>query len=332
MATKPKDIWTRTSTSSTQIVLFGMLLVAFISHARADDIPFDTNVPDASSNTGSTAAPTEAAPAPEAPASGNPAAANPPPATSGGAAQSAPPPAATEDLSNLDKEMPPPAPSPTPAAAATGLPTLRRVKAPAELSGLGNLAPFNDIAVISRRFLPKTNRFELTPNVGLVLNDVFFTDIVLGGRLGYYFTENYGIEAIGTAISTSPKGVTNELQNQRFVNTAALAVPTAYYGLDFKWAPIYGKLGWLNKSIVPFDFYFSGGGGITGTNQNTSPPTIHLGTGQIFALKKWMALRWDLSWYAYNSTSTVVGGSSGTFTNLHLTLGMSFFFPEAVYR
>ncbi len=206
----------------------------------------------------------------------------------------------------------------------------------ADLAGLGSLAPFSDIAVISKRFLPKTNRFEFFVNGGVILNDAFFSDFVYGGRLGYYFTEKYGLEAIGTFISSSSKTVTTELQNERNVATQALATPTAYYGGDFKWVPVYGKIGWMNKSIIPFDFYFSVGGGITTTNQNTSPPTAHIGAGQMFALNKSMAVRLDVSWYGYQSTTKVgatgATGATGTYSNLHATLGMCFFFPGAEYR
>ncbi len=203
---------------------------------------------------------------------------------------------------------------------------------PAELSGLGNLAPFSDIAVISRRFLPKTKRFEIFPNLGMVLNDAFFNDVIYGGRLAYYFSEHYAFEATGLVISTSTKAVTDELQNIRNIATASLATPRSYAGLDFKWVPIYGKIGWMNKRIVPFDLYLSGGGGVTTTNQSTTPATIHLGVGQIFAISKWMAGRWDISWYAYNSSTTVTNRGTGTYSNLHATFGLSFFFPPAEYR
>jgi outer membrane beta-barrel protein len=92
-------------------------------------------------------------------------------------------------------------------------------------------------------------------------------------------------------------------------------------------------MGWLNKSIIPFDIYFTIGGGITNTNQNTNPGTAHVGFGQMFALNKWAAVRLDLSWYGYQSTSQVSGtNSSGTYSNIYATLGASFFFPEAEYR
>jgi outer membrane beta-barrel protein len=140
------------------------------------------------------------------------------------------------------------------------------------------------------------------------------------------------VEATALWLSTKQKAVVDDLQSDRLITTAALVTPKSYYGLDIKWSPIYGKIGWMNRKIVPFDFYFSVGGGLTSTNQSTNPPTLHLGGGQIFAISKSMAARWDISWYAYKSDTSVTGQVGGTYTNLHATIGMSFFFPEADYR
>jgi outer membrane beta-barrel protein len=227
------------------------------------------------------------------------------------------------------------APVPNPATT-TGV--NKKQQSPAELSGLGKLSPFDDIAVISKRYLPKTKRLEFFPNFGLVLNDSFFSDVVLGGRLSYYFSEQYGLEANALSVNSSNKQVTNELLT-RGIGTQSLASPTSFYGLDFKWVPVYGKFGWMNKSIIPFDLYFVAGGGVTGTNQSTNPPTFHFGGGQIFAIQKWLAFRWDVSWYAYQTTTTVsktaanLGTSSTSlYNNIHGTIGLSFFFPGAGYR
>jgi outer membrane beta-barrel protein len=202
---------------------------------------------------------------------------------------------------------------------------------PKELSDLGRLAPFSDVAVIQKRYLPKTNRFEFYPAIGNVLNDVFFLNPILSGRLSFSFTEKYAVEAVAFGSSKAERDVVRDLRS-RGVLTEGFVFPQSYYGLDFKWSPIYGKMGFFNNSIIPFDQYFLIGGGVTNTNQKTSPTTFHLGTGQIYALSKWMAARWDVSCYWYSSKSTVGTGGEGNYMNIHLTLGLSFFFPGATYR
>jgi outer membrane beta-barrel protein len=199
-----------------------------------------------------------------------------------------------------------------------------------DLSGLGRLSQFEDIAVIQRRYLPKTGRFEFYPNLGFIINDAFFTNTVASGRLGFYFSESYSLELQALILGTQERKITKDLNDNRGVTTRSLVTPQSYYGLDFKWSPVYGKMGSFNSSIVPFDLYFSGGGGMTKTNQGENVFTTHVGTGQIYALAKWAAFRWDLSWYFYSAKATT--GSSGTFTNIYAMVGLSFFFPGAKYR
>ena len=201
-----------------------------------------------------------------------------------------------------------------------------------DITDLGKLEPLKDIAVIQKRYLPKTGRFEFYLGASDVMNDVFFANYGLSARLSYYFQERYGIEFVSLFLTNNPRQVVSDLSDHG-VATKTFVAPKSFYGLDFKWSPIYGKMTWRNKRITPFDMYFSAGGGITGTNQKGSAPTLHLATGQVFAITKGMAFRWDLSWNFFNTTSTVSGSqTSSLYNNLLATLGVSFFFPEATYR
>lgn len=204
-----------------------------------------------------------------------------------------------------------------------------------DLSDLVKLAPFKDVAVIQKRFLPKTQRFELFAGPSIILNDPFFLGYGVSVRAAYYFKEKYGMEFVGLLLTQSERDVIGGLRT-RGVTTNTIVSPKNYVGLDFKWVPIYGKMTLRNKSITPFDMYFSFGGGMTGTNQSYSEPTIHLGSGQSFALSKSTAFRWDFSWdfFSGRSKTGVTGAATNTsiYNNLYVTLGMSFFFPEATYR
>ncbi len=202
-----------------------------------------------------------------------------------------------------------------------------------DVADLATLSEFKDVAVIQKRFLPKTKRFEAYGGMNGILNDKFFSSFGLSARIGYSFSERYGIELVSFLLTTTERQVTSDLRDRRGVTTTNFVTPKSYYGLDFKWTPVYGKMTWLNKRITPFDLYFSGGMGMTNTNQGRSEPTFHLGTGQIFAITKSSAFRWDFSWNFYSATSGVTGATqSGNYNNLLITLGASFFFPEATYR
>lgn len=207
------------------------------------------------------------------------------------------------------------------------------------ITDLNKLSPFREISVIQKKYLPKTERFQLFGAFGTTTNSPWFLNLGLKLNMGYYFTESFGVELSGVFLSNSERDVAkeirsnNNLQPEKFVNTKS------YVGLDFVWAPIYGKITMLNERIIPFDMYFSAGFGNSSTNsQEGSVPTLHIGTGQIFAISKAIAFRWDYSWTMFQATP-IADSSLGaaqlqknSYNDLILTAGFSFFFPEAKYR
>lgn len=215
----------------------------------------------------------------------------------------------------------------------------KRKRKPKELhaiSDLATLAPFEDVAVIQKKFFPKTKRFELFAGASAQMNDAFFLNAGGIARLSYYFTEKWGLELSGLFLANGDRKVTQDLDEQGIV-TSSIVRPKSYYGLDIKWAPIYGKMAFFDKKIVPFDLYFTLGAGLTQVEQSgrtNSETTLHLGTGQNFAINRWIAFRWDFSWNFFKPEvdSSQASNASGTFNNLFITLGFSFFFPSAEGR
>lgn len=205
------------------------------------------------------------------------------------------------------------------------------------LAELVSLAPFEDIAVIQRKFLPKTNRFEFGASGMFGLNNAFFSNFGLSLRLSYYFTEKVGVELNYLHFASSARDVTDNLRSNQDINTKSIVTPDSFYGAAFKWVPIYGKMAFLNEIVVPFDTYFAPGFGMSQIKDGDSVPTLFLGTGQMFAISKRMAFRWDFVWNIYtadvatgdkNSTDT----SSKVQNDLFISAGVSFYFPEAKYR
>lgn len=202
------------------------------------------------------------------------------------------------------------------------------------LSDLAKLAPFSDVAVIEKRFLPKTNRFEVSAGGFTNLNNPFFQVYGLDLSAAYYLTEKYAVEGIADIETSAAREVTNDLSSHRNIQTTNLVTSKGFYGAAFKWNPIYGKITWLNKSIVPFDLNFSAGGGMTQTTDGQSVPTLHLGTSQVFAYTKSMAFRWEFTWNMYQANATDQNGNQAKITqsDIYLGIGVSFYFPEATYR
>jgi len=206
---------------------------------------------------------------------------------------------------------------------------------PQTLTDLGKLAPFNDVSVLQKRFMPKTDRMQVGLGFNAIMNDPWFNGLGADLTFAYHFSENWGLEANARFLSNSEKDSVKDLKANNNVDTASIVTTKGFYGLDVFWSPIYGKMSLYNKRIVPFDMYFTGGLGQSSLDGATasSAVTYHVGTGQIFALNKTWGFRWDLSYNFFSASTQQQGYTSATqFNNLILTVGGSFFFPEAKYR
>lgn len=203
-------------------------------------------------------------------------------------------------------------------------------------SGLGRLAPFSEVSVLQRRFQPKSGRFQFFAGLSNIVNDPWFMGIGADLKFGYHFTEAWSVELDALGLSSSERQTIKDLFVEHGVQASSIITTKGYYGVHLNWTPIYGKMGMFDDRIIPFDMYFSAGGGSTQVENGTGGTTLHLGTGQIFAISKGMGFRWDFTWNAFTATpNTAPGGvpqSAQSFNNLMLTLGLSFFFPEVSYR
>jgi len=199
-----------------------------------------------------------------------------------------------------------------------------------DFSGLTKLQPFSEISVIQKRFLPKTKRFQFTGAFTTITNNPWFLTAGVSLKAAYYLTEAWGIEGTYTTMTSSQRQSAQELHDNNAVSADSFGFPKNYIGADAKYTPFYGKMTWMNKKIVPFEHYFTVGAGNTSVSTGGSGFTLHFGTGQNFALSKRFSVNWDFSSMNYSAKST--DGTTQSFSDLLLTVGMSFFYPEATYR
>ncbi|MFN3697535.1 MAG: outer membrane beta-barrel domain-containing protein [Pseudobdellovibrio sp.] len=219
----------------------------------------------------------------------------------------------------------------------SGADNSNRVQEVKDLKDLNKLAPFREVSVIQKKFLPKTERFQLFVGASAMTNTPWYNNF--GGKLNlsYNFTESLGIELQSTFLTSSESKSVKEIRDNNLLNAEQFVYTKSYYGVDLVWSPIYGKMTSLDRKIIPFDMYFSIGGGTSVTNsKEKNNSTLHIGTGQIFALSKSMAFRWDYSFNTFaatpQSTASNSNPSQGGYNDLIFTAGVSFFFPEAGYR
>ena len=207
-----------------------------------------------------------------------------------------------------------------------------------KVDDLNRLEAFSDISVIQKKYLPKTERFQLYAAGGLTTNSPWFLNLGAKLNFGYYFTESFGVELTGMFLTNSELNAAKDIKANHSLEPDKFVRTKSHVGLNLVWSPIYGKMTSNDNEITPFDMYFSIGAGSSNTNSvEKNVTTFQLGTGQIFAINKSTAFRWDYSWNFYQATpvpdaSSTTAPSKGSYNDLVLTAGISFFFPEVSYR
>lgn len=199
-----------------------------------------------------------------------------------------------------------------------------------EFKDLGRLAPFKEVSVIQKRFLPKTGRFQFFAGASLITNQPWFFQGGLNLRLGYNFLETLGLELSYSMMSNSERQVAKEAFDEHGIKADVIAYAKNFSGALLQWSPVYGKMSWFNSRIIPFDLYFNIGAGSVDVSSGSSASAFQAGTGQVFAISKAMAFRWDFSLLTYEVNSQLEKNSRRN--DLLLTTGISLFWPEASYR
>lgn len=173
----------------------------------------------------------------------------------------------------------------------------------------------DDYGVIQNRTFSKSGKFFGSLVYGTLINDPYATSKALGGMVGYYFTEDFGIE--GSYLNYDSKknenieslknnGTSTDLSPNYNLIRNSLAISATY-------TPFYAKMAFMNKSIMYFDMGFTLGAGLTtydqvrkpalGTNEefiSQSSPHVEFGVMQQLFITKNVAVRMDLKNTFYN--------------------------------
>ncbi len=222
---------------------------------------------------------------------------------------------------------------------------------PMQLSdNLNRLSAFEDIVVIQRRFLQKTGRFEISPSVSIFFSSEFFFKLGLGGSVGFYFLEKHGLELKGFYLFQVNREVAFDIYENLRISAASKGASTiGFAGLLYKWTPVYGKMAWWNKKIIPFDFSIIVGGGMSQVQQCRSvnvatgvscaateswfEPTLVLGFGQSYSLSRNLAFKVDIGFHYYGSLLFSQNiPSNQHYWDTYMKLAVSFYFPQKVVR
>ncbi len=191
-----------------------------------------------------------------------------------------------------------------------------------------------EIRTIQKRLFLKEKRWQFTVFGGVVPNDEFQTFVPMGGRLGYYITEDIGLEASGAYALASEselrsflldefgEGGTTEIFLTQFLD---------WYGhVDFLWSPFHGKFGVFTSKLFHFDFYTAVGVGVQGlVVQFPNAPAEsdiaiagNVGLGAMMYVLDWMAIRIDYRHFIHENKA-----GDDLSSPLELSLGFAFFTP-----
>lgn len=202
---------------------------------------------------------------------------------------------------------------------------------------LGDLEPYKNIAVIQKKFFPKTDRWEFHISGLGSLNNKLFTTLGAKAHLGYHFSERWAVEGQLWFSGQISRDFTEDIEDRYQITSSDLATPQGYLGVNILWSPIYGKLSLFEKTIDPFEFYFSFGGGLILTDDSQTVPSLHGAIGQVHPISTKSTIRWEIGGNLFQAKGKkdLVGANRGKKVMselIYVSVGMSFYFPEVERR
>jgi len=170
----------------------------------------------------------------------------------------------------------------------------------------------DDYGVIQNRTFSKSKKIYASLVYGPLVNDPFSKSRALGGMLGYYFTEDFGVEY---SYLTYDSKKSDSVENFNSLSSAGISpdynLLKSAMSVSATYTPFYAKLAFMNKSIMYFDMGFTAGLGLStydqiifrrtssGTNigedkDTATAPHFELGVMQQLFLNNNVAFRVDV--------------------------------------
>jgi len=193
------------------------------------------------------------------------------------------------------------------------------------------------VKAVQRKVYLKKSRFEVSPLVGISVNDPYYSKFTVSALAAYYLADTLALGVRGSWINVIP---TDDVRTAKHVLQSRIFVSIPQWSVmaDAVWSPIYGKVTIFN-SILHFDAYILGGMGAVitetsnvqtcvGTACSSPGPYVafDLGVGVKFVTKDYLAVNAALINTSYVDTPT--GTTQGITQNvMTLSAGISFFFP-----
>jgi outer membrane beta-barrel protein len=185
------------------------------------------------------------------------------------------------------------------------------------------------VKAVPRKALLKSHRFELSPMIGLSLNDPYYQHYTLSGSAIFYPHDSFGIGiGIDWIYLHAPTGNIDAVRQSLTSVIAVVELPTLFAHLDLYWLPIYGKVSLFDSAIVNFDLYAAAGAGVATEFGTHNPPEVNVAIGQHYVLEQWLALRFEVRDHIFLDTQQANGiMQSSVQSYVVFMAGLSFFIP-----
>lgn len=188
------------------------------------------------------------------------------------------------------------------------------------------------VEVIQDRLYSRRNKAEFSLMAGAIPDNNFYFYTAINPKLTYHFTEYLGVEGDFVYYLHNKKDLLKQIE-KNFNQTVKADILNYYYGGEFIFTPLYGKLAFLTKDILHWDFFVAIGVGAFDTEIKTRFAG-NFGVGMHVIFNKWLAGRFDFRNYTYRETinyEPVGGGAAiktGSVVNTRSYLfGVSAFLP-----
>ena len=215
------------------------------------------------------------------------------------------------------------------------------------------------ITVVQRQRFLKKKRFELSPQVGITVNDPFVRHYALGAELNYWITNRLAVGITGTGFIGNK---TSRYNNIRFQEGVLLTANRMLWqaSVNLTYNPFYGKIAVFNRALLHWESFVNVGGGVIQTKVIPRYESLHEGftntTGQgNFALgarfygpkTDWISVNFGVRTWIYQDKLEPTGRGPGPVQmdnlddvdaakaaadkklafNVVFFLGVSFYFP-----
>lgn len=187
------------------------------------------------------------------------------------------------------------------------------------------LDPDKEVYVLQNRKFRKAGHLHVNAGGGITTSGAFVDSTAIQGRVGYFFTEDFGVEGLYSKNSgkenETAKGVRNTGGGTG--STPFRRIVDNYWGAMALWAPFYSKINTFN-SIVYMDWIFGLGYAQLKEKNNkldiqngyASPETLESHSGVIwevgmkFYLSESFSVRTDLTAIHYSADNIKTPGTS----------------------